>query len=84
MAPWVVYRRTSGQETLNAAFLDFAKQRNVPVSSVHIEDRGPWTESLAGVRAFCLPRLLRRILSNPGLGGRKHYDTQDSQSRDPH
>jgi small-conductance mechanosensitive channel len=28
--------------------LDFAKQSDVPVSSVHIEDRGPWTEILAG------------------------------------
>jgi small-conductance mechanosensitive channel len=28
--------------------LDFAKQSDVPVSSVNIEDRGPWTEILAG------------------------------------
>ena len=28
--------------------LDFAKQSDVPVSSVHVEDRGPWTEILAG------------------------------------
>jgi len=28
--------------------LDFAKQSDVQVSSVHIEDRGPWTEILAG------------------------------------
>jgi small-conductance mechanosensitive channel len=28
--------------------LDFAKQREIPAGTVHIEDRGPWTEILAG------------------------------------
>src|SRR5262245_15091198 len=35
---------------IQSRILDFARQRDVPISSVHIEDRGPWTEILAGNR----------------------------------
>jgi hypothetical protein len=48
MAPWVALSPDERAGNIKRRILDFAKQRETPGSTVHIEDRGPWTEILAG------------------------------------
>ena len=51
---FLVYASIGGQSpeerasSIKQRILDFARQRDALISSVHIEDRGPWTEILAG------------------------------------